>query len=472
MSSLRGRLLAAFAYVVVLVLVALAIPFALSVSRRVEAEVKGQAAGQAHLIAASVAGRLDRPVALRTVVADAASDVQGRVIVVDSRGRLVADSAGPRLVGRSYADRPEIASVLRTGQVDQGTRQSDTLDEELLYTAVPVVEEGRRAGVVRVTRSTAPIDARVRRDLLALAAIGAGALLLGLALAWLLARSLAQPLTALAGTARRFGQGELDVRAEPAGSSEQRELAASFNEMASRLDRVLSAQREFVANASHQLRTPLTGLRLRLEAAGLKAQDPELERDLAAAERETERLGRVLAALLTLARDGAAPGPARPVELGAAAERACERWAAEADAEGHALVCAGEGEAWAVASEEDVAIALDNLVENALRYSAAGDEVELDWGVRDGEAWVAVLDRGPGLGADDPEVLFERFARGAAGGNVPGTGLGLAIVRTLARRWGGDARIEDRPGGGARAEVSLPLAVAAQTAGTTEVTLA
>jgi signal transduction histidine kinase len=461
MSSLRGRLLAAFAYVVALVLVALAIPFAFSVSARVESEVRGQAESQAHLIAASAAGRLDRPRALRQLVAGAARDTQGRVVVVDSRGRVVADSAGARFVGRGYGDRPEIAAVLRTGRVQQGTRRSDTLDDELLYTAVPVVENGRRTGAVRVTRSTAPVDARVRRDLLALAAIGAGALLLGLVLAWLLARSLARPLASLAGTARRFGRGELDARAAVAGSSEQRELAASFNEMAARLDRVLQAQREFVANASHQLRTPLTGLRLRLEAAALKADDPDLERDLAAAERETERLARVLAALLALARDGAAPGPARPVELGAAAERACERWQVEADAAGHRLECAGDGEAWAIASDEDVAIALDNLVENALRYSPPGGEVILERGVRDGTAWIAVLDRGPGLGDDDPEELFERFARGSAGRGASGTGLGLAIVRTLARRWGGDARIENRPGGGARAEVELPLAVAA-----------
>jgi signal transduction histidine kinase len=458
--SLRGRLLAAFAYLVVLVLVAVGIPFALSISHRVEAEVQSQTSGQAHLIAASAAGRLDDRAALRRLVEGAAADVDGRVVVVDARGRLVADSAGTRLVGRSYADRPEIAATLADGRVVEGTRGSDTLGEELLFAAVPIVEEGRRTGAVRVTRSTEPIDARVRRDLLALAAIGAGALLLGLALAWLLARSLAGPLDGLAGAARRFGRGELDARAEVAGSREQQEVAASFNEMASRLDRVLQAQREFVANASHQLRTPLTGLRLRIEAAGLKTDDPELERDLAAAEHETVRLERVLAALLTLAREGADPGPPRPVDLGAAAEHACERWRVEADASGRTLECGGEGEAWAGASDEDVAIVLDNLVENALAYSPAGAEVTVEWGVREGRAWLAVLDRGPGLGGDDAERLFERFARGSAGLTAPGTGLGLAIVRTLARRWGGDATIADRPGGGARADVTLPPAAA------------
>ena len=109
------------------------------------------------------------------------------------------------------------------------------------------------------------------------------------------------------------------------------------------------------------------------------------------------------------------------------------------------------------ASEEDVAIVLDNLIENALVYSPSGTDVEVEWEGGEATAVVAVVDRGPGVSADEAERLFERFARGEASrAGVPGTGLGLAIVRTLARRWGGDARIEPRPGGGARVEVRLP----------------
>ena len=91
------------------------------------------------------------------------------------------------------------------------------------------------------------------------------------------------------------------------GATEQREVAVAFNEMTERLSQALASQRDFVANASHQLRTPLTGLRLRLEAAGLKARDPELEHELQAAEREAERLTNLLNALLVLAREGDRP---------------------------------------------------------------------------------------------------------------------------------------------------------------------
>ena len=107
-----------------------------------------------------------------------------------------------------------------------------------------------------------------------------------------------------------------------------------------------------------------------------------------------------------------------------------------------------------------MAIVLDNLVENALRYAPRGTDVELGWSRAGERAVLAVSDRGPGLGAEEAERVFERFVRGAESrGAVPGTGLGLAIVRTLARRWGGDATLAPRAGGGTRAEVSFPATV-------------
>jgi two-component system, OmpR family, sensor kinase len=289
-----------------------------------------------------------------------------------------------------------------------------------------------------------------------LIAIGGFALLIGLVIAWFLANSLSKPLRDLAHTARRVEEGDLEARASLAGPKEHREVAVAFNDMTERLGRVLSAQREFVANASHQLRTPLTGLRLRLEAARVRGV-AEVEPDLAAAELELERLSRLLTALLALAREGGEPGPARPVSLADSAERARERWQARAAQSGRQLLLAGNGDAVAQASDEDVAIVLDNLIENALHYSPPPSTVTVDWGESDGEAWIAVLDEGPGLAAGEETALFERFARGSAGrGGPSGTGLGLAIVETLAGRWRGRASIQNRQEGGARAELRLP----------------
>ena len=454
--SLRLQLLGAFAYVLLLVIIALEVPLALNLARRIDAEVKNEAAAQAFLVSANASGEMQRPQRLAAVVRRAGNDLGGRVIVVDARGRLLADSTvgvTRPLQYRSPA-RPEIGAAL-AGNRAQGERHSNTLGQDLLYTAVPVTNTGVVVGAVRVTQDLAAVHARIRNGVLALVAIGAFALLVGLALAWFLASSLTGPLRNLAAAARRVERGDLEARAEVSGAKEQREVSAAFNDMAGRLEIVLAAQREFVANASHQLRTPLTGLRLRLEAARARS-DGDAARELEAAEQEVERMARLLTSLLMLAREGDKPADARPVSLARAAERAYERWAVAAEREGRELELVGSDDATIAGSEEDLAILLDNLIENALRYSPT--RVAIDWG-RDGEeAWLAVLDEGPGLAPGEEAKLFDRFARGSAGSGRSGTGLGLAIVQTLAHRWRGTATLTNRLEGGMRAEVRFPAA--------------
>ena len=451
--SLRLRLLAAFAYVLVLVLVALELPLSLNLSRRVDAEVKAQAAGEAHLVAASVSDSLDNQAELGNLVTRASDEVGGRVIVVDRDGVLLADSAGTA-PGASYASRPEISTVLATGRPTQGERRSETLDEELLYTAVPVIHEAQRIGAVRVTESVEAIGGKVRRDILTLAGIGLVALLLGLVLAWILAGSLSRPLRALARTAERVAGGDLDARAEVDGSTEQREVAQSFNNMTSRLATAVSAQREFVANASHQLRTPLTGLRLRLEAASAKAADPELQQELSAAERETERLARLLSGLLTLAREGEPPTLREPTSLVEAAEAAADRWSPAAEQSGHRLGVDVEEDVYARISAEDVAIALDNMIENALTYSPSGGTV-------------TIPPAAPRMSASWPCSTRARGLRPTSSSTSSSASPGAAQAATRRGRGsvsrssrpspgaGAAARIANRPEGGARVELRL-----------------
>ena len=454
--SLRARLLLAFAYVLVLVIVALEVPLGLNLSRRVDAEIRSEALGQAQLLAAGASRRLDDGAQLRALVESSERDLGGRVIVVDEDGELLADSAasGARGSGRSYASRPEIARALN-GEASQGERHSRELDEDLLFTAAPIIDNGRPEGAVRVTQGVDAVDREVRNDILALIGVGVVALLLGLAVAWLLAGSLAKPLRGLAGSARRVAGCDLDARAEVTGSTEQKEVATAFNDMTGRLGRSLRAQREFVANASHQLRTPLTGLRLRLEAAAAKSDDPDVRDELAAAEHETERLARLLAELLTLAGERERPAP-QPVDVGDAAGAACERWQRPARRSGHELTV-DEGEPVEVrASAEDVGTMLDNLIENALRYSPPGGRVTLGWRSDGRRVHVQVDDEGPGIDEAESDRVFERFYRGSASGGQDGTGLGLNVVEALAKRWDGEASLTNRREGGARAEIVLP----------------
>ena len=231
--SLRLQLLGAFAYVLLLIIVALEVPLALNLAKRIDAEVKNEAAAQAFLVAANASGRLNQPQRLAAVVRRSGRDLGARVIVVDARGRLLSDSTVgvTRPLPYRSPSRPEIGTALR-GLRAQGERHSDTLGQDLLYTAVPVTNNGRVAGAVRVTQDLAAVHDRVRRGVLALIAIGAFALVLGLALAWFLAGSLSRPLRNLAATARRVEGGDLEARAEVTGATEQREVSAAFNDMA------------------------------------------------------------------------------------------------------------------------------------------------------------------------------------------------------------------------------------------------
>jgi two-component system, OmpR family, sensor kinase len=444
-------------YVLLLAIIALGVPLAINLSARVHAEVRTQAQAQADLVAATAADLLgtSQRGALETLARTAAGPVRGRILIVDRSGRVLADSAGPAQLGASYEDRPEVERAL-SGHPVQVQRASQTLGQDILATAVPILHDGRPAGAVRVTQSIAAVHSAVRRAQFVVVLIGLIVLALGLAAGAVIAAQVGRPIGRLEQVARRVAQGDLSARAEIEGSREQRSLARSFNEMTGRIERLLRAQRDFVADASHQLRTPLTGLRLHLEEA--KALDPgdAADDELDAAVVEVDRLAHTVDELLVLSRAGERRLAGTTIGLDDLAASASERWRAQAADRGIALACrhaAPRNSVWA--TRTDAERALDCLVENALHYAPMRSTVELVTG----PGRIEVRDRGPGLAEDEREAVFERFHRGRAGMAGPsGSGLGLAIARELARGWSGEVTLENRQGGGAVATLALPPA--------------
>ena len=463
----RSRLMLAFGYVLLVVIVALTVPLAVNLRNRSLAEQRAQETTLAVSTAFQAKSLLNQSDALQRQVRAQAIANQARVIVVDAEGTLVADSAGLTLLGTNYAtsDRPEIVAALDQGQVSYRVGFSDTLRQEIQAVAAPMTRQridpatGRPeiVGAVRVTQSTDQIAASVRRSVVGLIAIGVGVLVAGLLVAFVLAGTVSRPLRRLAGTARTFdavqpGSDTSDVQ----GPREIEEVAHSFDDMAARLEATVRAQREFTANASHQLRTPLTGLKLRLESA-LAETPPEAEdlrRQLEAADREADRLTGIVERLLVLAKrieEGTAPSV---VDLVEAAAGARERFRQKAREAGGSVELSGPNPAaLARADRGDVDQMLDALVDNALSYGAG--PVRIEAGRADGQAFLAVEDDGPGIPEDEIPRVAERFYRGR---DAPpgGTGLGLALVRELAERSGGEMVIARGREHGTRVEVRLP----------------
>jgi two-component system, OmpR family, sensor kinase len=447
--SLRARLLAAFAYTLIVVIVALEVPLSANVSDRVNAEVEADSAAQAQVVAASAADQLHHGASLEGITRQAAVSLNGLVFVIDGNGRQIASSAGGITRPPQPTDDPVALQALG-GEVAQGKHHEG---RDVLSTAVPIVRNGRTVGALEVEQSLNAVSHQVRRDVFALIGIGALALILGLGVAWILAGSIARPLRSLGEAARRRAAGDATARAPERGSTEQVQVAREFNEMADRLEAVLESQRAFVADASHQLRTPLTGLRLRLEAAGVKTTDPAVAKELDAAEHETYRLNQLVEDLLALA-SSEQPAEEDRTDLGQAVRAAAERWHGPASESRHEIALEADGEVVVRAGQRELAAILDNLVENAIKYSPSGSSVRIECGAANGSATVGVVsDSGP-LDDDVAQHAFERFYRGRGGG--PGTGLGLPIVQALARRRGGRAKLEAVDERRVRAEVTLP----------------
>ncbi len=462
--SFRARLLLAAFYLTAAAVLALSIPLALTVERRADSDYEAAVLGDAAILAARVSDLVVAATGpstspgprLERLVAESARARDQRVVVLDASGRVVADSAGTASSGEAFATsgRPEFRTALFQGRIDTRTRYSDTLGQDLLLVTVPVVDRGRVVGAVRLSAGTEAVETAVRASWLRLALLGGVVIVAGVLVAWLLELPLGRQIRRLAEASTRLGQGDLAARVSEEGPEELRVLARSFNQMAAELESSIEAQREFVANASHQLRTPLTGLRLRLEAI---AGEGGLSGEQAVkAEAEVDRLTALIEDLLALARATASDSTASAVDLEAVAREAVVRWREAAMASGKRLELRAQGEPRVWAKREDIAQVLDNLIDNALRYSASGAEVQVETSVRDGGACLAVADTGPGIAPEDRSRVFERFYRGVSGRRAGGgTGLGLAIVEQLVRRWGGEVRLLDVPG--TRLEAVFPL---------------
>jgi signal transduction histidine kinase len=450
------RILVGYLGLVVVVLAALEIPLGVQFSRTERRTLETKVEHDATTMASIAPDTLRRPTqarlrALAAIAYRYRRTTGGRVVIVNHNGVAVIDTNARGSGVTSFGSRPEIAAALR-GKVAAGTRNSETLHTRLLYVAVPVAANGRIEGAARITYPTSAVDSRVRRYWLVLTAIAAIVIAVAVMVGIAIASFMAKPLRELEAAASAVGGGDLTARApEDEGPPEVRSLAAVFNETVTKLERLLASQEEFVADASHQLRTPLTALRLRLENLA-RDVTPSGRAELEGAVAEVDRLGNLVEALLALARADIRREPAGRVDVEAVVRDRLRAWSALADERSIRLVGVYGGVPDARTAEERVRQVLDNLLENAVEAAPTGTSVTVQ--TTAAPAWVElhVLDEGPGLTPEQRERAFDRFWRNRDG---EGSGLGLAIVRRLVEHDGGAVELRSGPERGLEAIVRL-----------------
>jgi signal transduction histidine kinase len=284
-------------------------------------------------------------------------------------------------------------------------------------------------------------------------------LLIALALGFFGARVLARRIRRLERAADRIADGRFEEPVEDEGNDEIAQLARSFERMRLRLAQLEEARREFIANASHELRTPIFALSGFLELIAEENMSKKSRREFVETMREqVERLKRLATALLDLSRldAGKLDLKPQPVALASVAEDLRDEFEAAAEVSGHPLSVAASSTPIVLADEQRTCQIVRILLENALVHTPRNAKVVLRVAEKDGHGMLIVEDSGPGIPAAYRERVFERFYR-LEGERSSGSGLGLAIAREWALRMGGEVSLESRPGK-TRFTLTLPVA--------------
>lgn len=384
------------------------------------------------------------------------------VVVFDRSGALLVASRPPERLPELSGEPADRLRVALAG------RRSDTYpllmpwDDRPIVLAEPVLADGE---VVGAAMTVSPTDA-LRSAELRIWSLVAGVMVLALLAGTLVALPLTvwilRPVRRLDEAMGRVGTAV--VAGSPpgpptrrTGPPELRLLAGSFDRMTETVREALAAQRAFVADASHQLRNPLTALRLRLSNLDGHVESGASEEHLAAME-EAERLSRVLDGLLALARAERAAETASGdtvTDLDDVVDDRLENWRPLAEHTGVELRRSGPRGVRARVDPGGLETVLDAVLDNALKYTPAGRRVRIATLRVAGQVGVSVVDSGPGLSTEDRARATDRFWRAPGQSNVEGSGLGLAIASRTAAAAGGMLALDPAPGGGLRVTLWL-----------------
>ncbi|MGC4749732.1 sensor histidine kinase [Micromonospora sp. DT201] len=428
---MRRRLVFIYLLLMVLVLIALETPLAASIASRETEQVRADRLADATRFA-SLAGP-----ALRD---DGPGPIESELVSYDDLyglGAAVVDrDRGTPVATPRWQPGPVTSSVLDIALSGQQTSTPESIwpwTSGPVVVAVPISDGGEVLGAVVIVTPGGPIRQVVTAWWLLLALAGLLAVLTCVLTAFGLAGWVLRPVTELDAVTHEIAEGDRGARVHyRLGPPELRRLAASFNHMADVVSDVMDRQRAFVAHASHQLRNPLTALRLRVEELGPSLTDEDGRSEHRLALEETDRLALVLDALLTLARAEREENERVTVDATAVAASRVAAWAPLARHRSVALrLDTTDTPAYAQTVPTAVDQALDALIDNAVKFSGDGGAVTVTVARRDNGVALEVRDSGPGMTESQLGQATERFWRAPDAQNVDGAGLGLTIAAVL-----------------------------------------
>ncbi len=463
MIGFRTRLTLAHQAVIVVVLAVGAVAAGWTLSREVHGQLDAALLALAETEVAMLPERAGQPVSVHEAVPAGAPPSFERLDrllqIVGAHGEVLARSRN--LGAAQLPVSPALLARLAAGEVVFETLP-DFGSEPIRMVSMPAPGRGPVLAV-QVAGSLDDVNHVVQSATVLFGVLGVTLLLAVGAAGFLLSRRAFHAIDDVVEQARRIGDASLGQRLPHPGTNDEiGRLVQTLNEMLDRLEHGFDAQRRFTADASHELRSPLSRLRIELEVALRRPREPA---DYVAALRscleEVERLSLLLEELLILARldAGQEPGPAETAPLRELAEEAVARVSPAAAERQVQVALAASVPAAVRVPRMPATLALANLLDNAVKFSPAGGQVKLRLAREGEEASISVRDQGPGLQAEDLPYVFERFYRGAAArsGAVPGIGLGLALSQAILQAHGGRIEASNPAGGGALFEVRLPL---------------
>jgi signal transduction histidine kinase len=277
---------------------------------------------------------------------------------------------------------------------------------------------------------------------------------------WSVSGRVLRPIGEITNVAREIQATDLSRRINLEGPDDElKQLADTFDGMLGRIDEAFESQREFIHEASHELRNPLAVIRTNIDVtlADPDATPDDLRRTAEVVQKSTERMSRLVDDLLVYARKGELSLERERVDAAAIAAEAADEFRASADTKHVRLECDTEPDLWLDADRLALRQALANLLANALRVSPDGSTIRVSAGRKPGWIWLGVEDEGPGIAYDDQDRVFQRFYRAdVRDGEARRSGLGLTIVRQIAEAHGGEVRLVSEPGRGAAFAIWLP----------------